>query len=177
MNRKFLCLFLCAIISLELLVPCANCSGTVKKMKKIGKAAGKGAMETAKGIGKSTAKFGVSTVKTVGYGINTAVNAADTGLAIGLCPIACLCGCPGKGIGLVEKTATELQKNAVHTVTNGINAGKRAGIVGKKVATSPYTCGKNAMQEMAEIEHQEEILEALEEEKRRKLKELPGPSN
>ncbi|XP_031633917.1 uncharacterized protein LOC116347470 [Contarinia nasturtii] len=176
MNRKLLCLFFFAIISLEFLVPCAN-AGMNKKLKKISRSASKGAMETAKGIGKSTLKLGGSLVKTAGHGIGVGVGALGTSVSIGSCPIMCLGCAPEEGIQMVEDSSRYLGRQVVGTVKGGIDVGKNAGVLGKKIATSPCVCGKNTLREMAEIETQEEFAEWVEEEKRRKLKELPESSN
>ncbi|XP_031633910.1 uncharacterized protein LOC116347465 [Contarinia nasturtii] len=176
MNRIFLCILFITVISLELLVPCAN-AGPGEKFKKVGKAMKQGGMETAKGIRNTSVKFGKSVVTTAGHGIVTGVHAVGTGLACGLCPVWTVVGLPDEGMDMAGRAARHLLGSAVKTGEHGIDAGKHAAVLGKKVATSPCVCGTNTMQAMAEMERQEEILAEIEEEKRRKFKKLPESSN
>ncbi|XP_031619081.1 uncharacterized protein LOC116338141 isoform X1 [Contarinia nasturtii] len=175
MNRKTLCFFLIVTITLELLIPCANANGG-GKAKKIVMAMKQGAKKTAKKVSKSSVELGKSTVNLAGNGLKVGVEALASAVAIGCFPFD-FAGDPDGTMQFVADSTTSLAGSVVNTVNSGIDVGKKSANVAVNLGGSPCICAHQSMKAMKEIEEKEEIAEVLEEERRRRLKELPGPSN
>ncbi|XP_031632694.1 uncharacterized protein LOC116346662 isoform X2 [Contarinia nasturtii] len=176
MNRKLLSLFFISIITLELLVPCANAgSGKAKSVKNVVKAMGEGTVRTAKSIGKSGFKAGKHAVQTVGFGVMSGIGYAGT---VAMTPLACVtCG----NLGTAEATQLCAGAALIGQERAVINGGKTIGRTietAGKIAGLPLVCGHKSMKAMQEIEEREEEKEqneVTEEERRNKLKSLPEP--
>ncbi|XP_031619082.1 uncharacterized protein LOC116338141 isoform X2 [Contarinia nasturtii] len=84
---------------------------------------------------------------------------------------------PDGTMQFVADSTTSLAGSVVNTVNSGIDVGKKSANVAVNLGGSPCICAHQSMKAMKEIEEKEEIAEVLEEERRRRLKELPGPSN
>ncbi|XP_031623901.1 uncharacterized protein LOC116341136 [Contarinia nasturtii] len=180
MDRKYLCLFFIAIISLELLVPCANANGGgIKgKAKKVAMAMKKGSKDTLKIVGKSGRKIGTSGINTLSSAGQLCENAFFLGFGCFVCcPMACSEGLGETVLGLGAGTIT-VGENVAKTVGNGLKMGLKTGEFAAKVGGSPCICSYKSMQAMKQIEEKEEreaeAAEAAEKERRRQLKELPN---
>ncbi|XP_031632693.1 uncharacterized protein LOC116346662 isoform X1 [Contarinia nasturtii] len=176
MNRKLLSLFFISIITLELLVPCANAgSGKAKNVKNVVKAMGEGTVRTAKSIGNSGLKAGKHATRTAAFGVMACVGCAG---AVAMAPLACVtCGNLGTGKVVKECGVAGFMGTERVILNGGKTIGRTVETAGK-IASFPLVCGHKSMKAMQEIEEREEEKErneVAEEERRNKLKSLPEP--
>ncbi|XP_031628286.1 uncharacterized protein LOC116344051 [Contarinia nasturtii] len=176
MIRKLFCLLFIATITLELLAPCVNAAnGNGGKVKKVAKAMKEGGKGAAKLIGKSGKQVGISAAKMVGYGLNTAGSAVVAGLAIGCCPVNACCGAgPSKATEAAVLSTGATVASAALAGANAIDVGLGAGVTAGAIIGAPCVCSYGTAKAMQKMKAEDERLEAEDEERRKREKELPS---